>query len=82
MEKQPPSEAAMSSSGLVPMPLAKRVLKEYCVSARTPLSVLIVPEPCRRLPRQTAEAWRFKCGEGWFDRWPLHDFSLRKGHIN
>ena len=30
----------MSSSGLVPMPFAKRVRNEYCVSERTWLSVL------------------------------------------
>src|SRR6185295_5549929 len=39
MEKQPAWAAPMSSSGFVPMPFSKRVLKEYCVSFSTPLSV-------------------------------------------
>lgn len=41
------------------MPLSKRVLKEYCVSRRTPLSVEMVPLPFLRLPCQTADALRF-----------------------
>ena len=45
IEKQPAWAAAINSSGLVPLPSSKRVLKEYCVSARTPLSVEIVPLP-------------------------------------
>src|SRR4029077_18355385 len=58
MEKQPPSEAAISSSGLVPIPYAKRVRKEYWILLSAPLSVLIVPLPSRRLPFQTADALR------------------------
>jgi len=49
----------MSSSGFVPMPFAKRVQNEYCVSERTWLSVLIVPVPSWKLPFQTADAFRF-----------------------
>jgi hypothetical protein len=48
----------MSSSGFVPTPFSKRVLKEYCVSLSTPLSVEIVPRPSFKPPRQTAEAFR------------------------
>src|SRR5438045_4240921 len=49
----------MSSSGLVPMPLSKRVLKEYWALERTPLSVEIVPVPSFKPPCQTADALRF-----------------------
>src|SRR5437870_12974299 len=59
MEKQPPRDAAINSSGLVPMPWAKRVRNEYCVLFSTPLSVVNVPVPCRRVPFQTTEALRF-----------------------
>jgi hypothetical protein len=31
IEKQPACAAAINSSGFVPMPFSKRVLKEYCV---------------------------------------------------
>src|SRR5207244_5851975 len=42
--KQPACAAAKSSSGFVPTPFSKRVLKEYCVCFRTPLSVEIRSE--------------------------------------
>ena len=41
------------------MPFSKRVLKEYCVSLSTPLSLEIVPLPSFKPPRQTADALRF-----------------------
>src|SRR5579862_2776330 len=56
--KQPACAAAISSSGLVPMPSAKRVLNEYCVSFRTPLCVEIVPLPSFKPPSHTALALR------------------------
>jgi hypothetical protein len=59
MEKQPACAAAMSSSGFVPVPVSKRVLKEYCAPFNTPLSVEICPFPSLRLPFQTADAFRF-----------------------
>src|SRR5476651_1147973 len=59
MEKQPACAAAISSSGFVPLPFSKRVLKEYCVSDKTPLAVEIVPLPSFKLPCQTADAVRF-----------------------
>src|SRR5579883_997724 len=59
MLKQPACAAAINSSGLVPVPFSKRVLKEYCVSLRTVLAVEIVPLPCLRSPCQTADAERF-----------------------
>src|SRR5678816_1509744 len=59
MEKHPPKDAAINSSGLVPMPCAKRVWNEYRVSESTPLSVVIVPVPSRRVPFQTTDAFRF-----------------------
>src|SRR4051794_20193959 len=59
IEKQPACAAAISSSGLVPMPSAKRVENEYWVSLRTPLSVEIEPLPSCRPPCQTADALRF-----------------------
>src|SRR6266516_7097600 len=49
----------MSSSGFVPMPFSKRVLKEYGVSLSTPLSLEMVPLPSFKPPRQTADALRF-----------------------
>src|SRR5207248_1388877 len=58
MEKQPPRDAAINSSGLVPMPCRKRVRNEYCVLFSTPLSVVNVPVPCRRVPFQMTEALR------------------------
>src|SRR2546421_2516360 len=59
IEKQPACAAAMSSSGFVPAPDSKRVLKEYCVSESTPLSVETAPWPSLKPPRQTAEPFRF-----------------------
>src|ERR1051326_2859404 len=59
MLKQPLSEAAISSSGLVPMPSANSVACEYWVLERTPLSVVSVPSPPCRLPFQVAEAFLF-----------------------
>src|SRR5262249_29325340 len=58
MVNQPACAAASSSSGFVPTPLSKRVLKEYCVCFRTPLSVEIAPLPVFKSPCQTAEALR------------------------
>src|SRR2546423_3239451 len=58
IEKQPACAAAMSSSGFVPAPFSKRVLKEYCVSESTPLSVETEPWPSLKPPRQTAEPFR------------------------
>ncbi len=57
--KQPAWAAAISSSGLVPEPSAKRAANEYGVSFRTALSVDRVPFPDLRLPCQTAEALLF-----------------------
>ena len=59
IEKQPACAAAISSSGLVPLPFSKRVLNEYCVSASTPLSEEMVPLPSLRPPFHTADALRF-----------------------
>src|SRR6266550_2441872 len=56
MEKQPPRDAAINSSGLVPMPCTKRVRNEYCVLFSTPLSVLNVLVPSRRVPSQITDA--------------------------
>src|SRR5580658_920940 len=56
--KQPACAAAISSSGFVPLPLSKRVPKEYGVSERTPLCVEIEPLPSFNAPDQTAEAVR------------------------
>src|SRR6266566_4945096 len=56
--KQPACAAARSSSGFVPTPFSKRVLKEYCVCLRTPLSVEIEPFPSFKPPCQTADALR------------------------
>src|SRR5579872_6207282 len=58
MAKQPECAAAISSSGLVPIPLSKRVLKEYCVSLSTPLWVDILPFPSLSPPLHTAVAVR------------------------
>src|SRR5258708_15146161 len=59
IEKQPACAAAISSSGLVPLPSAKRLVNEYWVSDSTPLSVEIVPLPSLRLPLHSADALRF-----------------------
>src|SRR6266851_9244716 len=56
--KQPACAAARSSSGFVPTPSSKRVLKEYCVFFKTPLSVEIEPFPSFKPPCQTADALR------------------------
>src|SRR5579859_8130933 len=58
MVNQPACAAARSSSGLVPIPFSKRVLKEYCACFRTPLSVEIAPLPVFKSPCQTADALR------------------------
>src|SRR6267378_3673089 len=58
MVKQPACAAARSSSGLVPTPFSNRVLNEYCVCLRTPLSVEIEPFPSFKPPCQTADALR------------------------
>jgi hypothetical protein len=49
----------MSSSGFVPAPDSKRVLKEYCAPLSTPLSVETVPLPSLRPPCQMAEPLLF-----------------------
>src|ERR1035437_7783854 len=59
MEKQAAWAAATSSSGLVPIPLSKRVPNEYCVLSSTPLSVEMLPFPSLRLPFHSTEALRF-----------------------
>ena len=59
IEKQPACAAAINSSGLVPLPLSKRVLKEYCVSERTPLSEETIPRPSFSPPVHTADPLRF-----------------------
>src|SRR3984893_5240073 len=59
IEKQRGWAAAISSSGLVPLPSAKRLVNEYWVSESTPLSVEIVPLPSLRLPFHSADALRF-----------------------
>src|SRR5271166_5889091 len=56
--KQPACAAAISSSGFVPLPLSKRVPKEYCVSERVPLWVEMAPLPSLSPPDQAAEAVR------------------------
>src|SRR5882762_6308963 len=56
--KHPACAAARSSSGLVPTPFSNRVLKEYCVCFRTPLSVEIEPFPSFSPPCQTADPLR------------------------
>src|SRR5439155_25479960 len=58
----------MSSSGFVPMPFSKRVLKEYGVSLSTPLSLEMVPLPSFKPPRQTADALRFMFALCWSER--------------
>src|SRR5437763_4488400 len=58
MEKQPACAAAISSSGLVPLPFSNRVVNEYWVLERTPLSVETMPLPPFKSPCQTADAFR------------------------
>ena len=59
IEKHPACAAAISSSGFVPFPSSNRVLNEYCVFDKTPLSVDTVPLPSFNPPRHTAEPFRF-----------------------
>src|SRR6202162_4839565 len=61
MVKHPACAAANNSSGLVPMPFSKRVLKEYCVCFNVPLSVDKEPLPSLSPPVQTADALRSMC---------------------
>src|SRR5512139_3125863 len=56
--KQPACAAAISSSGLVPLPLSNLVEKEYWVCDNTPLSVDTVPLPDFKSPCQIAEPLR------------------------
>jgi len=58
MVKQPAWAAAINSSGFVPWPFSKRVVKEYGVLLRTPLAVEMTPLPSFRVPFQTAVAIR------------------------
>src|SRR5437660_12550607 len=58
MDRQPACAAAMSSSGLVPLPFSNRVVNEYWVLERTPLSVETMPLPPFKSPCQTADAFR------------------------
>src|SRR5215213_7273664 len=53
IEKHPACAAAMSSSGLVPLPSSKRDLNEYGPS-QAPEPIFIVPLPCIMSPSQTA----------------------------
>src|SRR5439155_282265 len=57
MEKQPAWAAAMSSSGLVPVPLSKRDANEYCPSKAPPPN-RIVPFPDGRSPSHCASEVR------------------------
>src|SRR5947207_13329982 len=57
--KHPACAAAMSSSGLVPLPCSKRVENEYWAVASTALAVEITPGPSFNPPCQRAEAVRF-----------------------
>src|SRR4029077_186484 len=76
MVKQPACAAASSSSGLVPAPFSNRVLNEYCVCFRTPLSVEIVPLPSFNPPCQTADALRCMFLSFCLFR-PLHNQRIR-----
>src|SRR5262249_3904786 len=58
MVKQPACAAAISSSGLVPLPSPNRVVKEYGVSASVPLWVVSAPRPSLPEPLQAAVALR------------------------
>src|SRR5690606_31557452 len=57
--KHPACAAASNSSGLVPLPSPKRVLKEYWLLSRTLLCVVIFPLPSLIEPFHTAFAVRF-----------------------
>lgn len=56
MVKQPAWAAAISSSGLVPAPSSKRLLKEYGVLLRAPAWEVSVPLPSLPVPCQLADA--------------------------
>src|SRR5258708_15236469 len=58
MLKHPACAAAISSSGLVPGCVSKRLLNEYGVFLRTPLAELSVPLPSFSPPLQCALAFR------------------------
>src|ERR1043165_4904127 len=60
IEKHPPNEAEISSSGLVPRPSANRVRKEYCVLELTPLSVVKVTSSSCSFAFHMAKAFQFK----------------------
>src|ERR1051325_7094041 len=59
IEKQPACAATINYSGLVPGWSSKRVLNEYGVCLRTPLSVETVPLPSFSPPCHVADAERF-----------------------
>src|SRR6266516_3872101 len=59
IEKKPAWAAAINSSGFVPGWLSKRVLNEYGVRERRPLSVETVPLPSLSPPCHVADAVRF-----------------------
>src|SRR6202012_2364079 len=58
MLKQPACAAAISSSGLVPLPSPNRAVNEYGVSFRVALCVVRLPLPSLPLACQTALARR------------------------
>ena len=55
--KHPACAAATNSSGLVPTPSAKRLLKEYCVLLSVVLCVVRLPLPSLPVPFHTAVAF-------------------------
>src|SRR5262245_20395149 len=55
--KQPACAAAMSSSGLVPLPSPNRAVNEYGVSASVPLWVVRAPRPSLPEPLHAAVAF-------------------------
>ena len=71
MEKQPACAAAINSSGFVPTPFSKRVLKEYCVWLRVPLCVETVPLPSLKPPDQ----WAGLCVAFCPPKDPVHSIS-------
>jgi hypothetical protein len=83
MLKQPLSEAAISSSGLVPMPSANSVAWEYWVLKRTPLSVVRVPSPPCRVPFQVAEAFLFimRADQDWGARQAKYGHCGKRANI-
>src|ERR1700722_14458489 len=58
MPKHPACAAAISSSGLGPLPSPKRALKLYGVSLSVALCVVRLPEPSLPEPSHTADARR------------------------